>query len=374
MATKAEAKRDLKVALTHDWLTNLGGAERVVLAMSEAYPEAPIYTSVYGAQRLPQFKDKRVVTSYLQHWPLAKSRHQLYPLARMRAFESFDFSDYDVVLSSCSAEAKSIITSTETLHISYIHTPIRYYWSGYNDYLASPGFGWLNPAVKLVLPRLINRLRQYDFATAQRPDILLANSKTVQARIKKYYKRDSIVLYPPVDLDRFDVKKATTGDYYLVVSRLVPYKKVDLIVKAFAGLDKKLIVAGSGSQLSNLQALAGGNVEFRIDLDDDQIADLYLGAKALIFAAEEDFGITPVEAMACGKPVICLGRGGAAETVVDGQTGVYFKNQTVKDLCAALKRFEKLSFDAKKIRQRAENFSKTKFITELKKIVDNATR
>lgn len=369
MATRRESK-SLRVAIVHDWLTNLGGAERVVLAMSQAFPEAPIYTSVYNASKLPEFADKNIITSYLQHWPLAKSRHQLYPTARMRAFESFDFSDFDVVISSSSAEAKSIITSTDTLHISYIHTPIRYYWSGYKDYLANPGLGLLNPLAKLILPLKIKQLRYYDFAAAQRPDILLANSKTVAARIKKYYQRDCQVLYPPVDLSRFDTKKPQEGDYYLVVSRLIPYKRVDVAVRALSKLGKRLIVVGKGNQLKALEAVAGSTIEFKGALSDKEIARLYRGAKALIFTANEDFGITPLEAMAAGTPVICFGQGGATESVVDGETGVYFAEQTSQSLQQAIKKFEKLNLNIQKIRRRAEMFSVEKFTTQLKIIVN----
>ncbi len=367
MATKQQLT-GLKVAIVHDWLTNLGGAERVVLAISQAFPDAPIYTSVYERSRLPQFADKKVITSYLQHWPLS-SHHQLYPLLRMRAFESFDFSDYDIVISSSSAEAKSIITSTQTLHLSYIHTPIRYYWSGYQDYLANPGLGIFNPLARMLLPTLVKRMRRLDFASAQRPDAIMANSKNVQARIKKYYQRPSQVLHPPVDLSRFDVKKATDGDYFLIVSRLIPYKRVDIAIEAFSRLNQRLIVVGSGSQYDSLRKSAGPNIEFKGQLDDRTTAKLYLGARALIFTAEEDFGITPVEAMACGKPVICYSRGGAIESVVNKKTGLYFNQQTSTSLAEAIKQFEGMSFDSKKIRRRAEHFSTENFISQLKAIV-----
>ena len=362
----------MKVAIVHDWLTNLGGAERVVLAISQAFPDAPIYTSVYNPAQLPQFAHKKVKTSYLQHWPLAKSRHQLYPLARLRAFESFDFSDYDVVISSSSAEAKSIITSTNTLHVSYIHTPIRYYWSGYKNYLASPGLGPFNPLAKLILPFKINKLRRIDFAAAQRPDVLLANSKTVAGRIKEFYSRDSMVLHPPVELARFNPKKASSGDYYLIVSRLIPYKRVDIAVRAFTKLGKRLVIVGDGSQINTLKGLAGPTVEFKHALDDEEVTKLYLDARAFIFTAEEDFGITPLEAMAAGKPVICFGRGGVTESVIDGKTGIYFEEQTSQSLQKAIQKFEKLKFDNKTIRQRAEEFATGTFISQLHNIVSKS--
>ncbi len=369
MATRVRSKSP-RVAIVHDWLTNLGGAERVVLAISQAFPQAPIFTSVYNTDKLPEFTQKNIQTSYLQHWPLAKSHHQLYPLARMRAFESFDFKDYDIVISSSSAEAKSIITDSITLHVAYIHTPIRYYWSGYRDYLKSPGLGFLSPLARIILPLKIKKLRSFDFATAQRPDLILTNSKTVQNRTREYYKRDSTVIYPPVDIDRFDLKQAKEGDYYLVVSRLIPYKKVEIAVRAMSELGKRLIVVGTGSQKEKLEKKAGPSIEFQGALSDDDITKLYLGSKALIFTADEDFGITPLESMAAGKPVICYGHGGATESIIDGVTGIYFDKQTSSSLKKAIKKFETMSFDVKKIRHRAEEFSTDKFIKQLTKVID----
>lgn len=361
----------MKVAIVHDWLTNLGGAERVVEALHQLFPEAPIYTSVYDPDRLPILKNADVRTSFLQHWPLAKKKHQLYPMLRTRAFESFDFSGYDVVISSSSAEAKGIITPTETLHVSYIHTPTRYYWSGYEDYLLSPGLGVVNPLAKLVLPRVVKKMRYWDFAAAQRPDVLLANSLTVQHRITKYYQRESVVVHPPVDTGRFASAKSTDGDYYLVVSRLIPYKRVDLAVQACTKLGKKLVVVGAGSELKRLKSLAGPSITFTGAVSDKEVTKLYLGCKAFVFTAFEDFGITPVEAMSAGKPVISYGHGGASESVQDGVTGVFFDRQTSESVVQAIEQFELSKLQPNVIQKRAQDFSTVNFNQQIQQIIQH---
>jgi glycosyltransferase involved in cell wall biosynthesis len=362
----------MRVALVHDWLTNLGGAERVVEVLHQMYPEAPIYTSVYDKDRLPLLKDADIRTSFLQRWPKAKKKHQLYPMLRTLAFESFDFSQYDLVISSSSAEAKGIITTIETTHVSYIHTPTRYYWSGYADYVDSPGMGIFNPAAKRALPKVVDKMRYWDYAAAHRPDVLVANSVTVQERIKKYYDLSSTVINPPVEIDRFGRGTTTDGDYYLVVSRLIPYKRVDLAVQACSELGKKLVVVGGGSETKRLKSLAGPNVEFKGALTDKETTKLYQAAKAFIFTAFEDFGITPVEAMAAGKPVIGYGKGGAAETVVHEKTGILFNDQSVASLKRAINKFETMSFSSTRISQHAQQYSITTFKEKLQKVVDEA--
>lgn len=358
-----------RVAIVHDWLTNLGGAERVVLAMHQAFPEAPIFTSVYNQKSLPQFAKLDVQTSFLQHWPMATKRHQLYPTLRQLAFESFDWHGYDVVITSSTAEAKGIVTPTEVLHISYINTPTRYYWIDYEGYLAQPGYGLLNPVVRAVLPRWIGNLKRWDFAAAQRADLVISNSANVARRVKQYYQRDSRVLFPPVDVHRFDQAKATPGDYFLVVSRLIPYKKIDLVVEAFNQLGDRLVVVGAGSELARLQSMAQSNIEFVGPLPDDEVTKLYLGCRAFVFPTEEDFGITPLEAMACGKPAVAYGRGGAQETVVDGETGVHFDRQTIGSLTGAVRKVEQTPWDHQAIATHARGFSEENFIEQLHQIV-----
>ncbi len=356
---------DLRVAIVHDWLTGVGGAERVVESMLKLFPQAELYTSAYDSAKLTIFKGRKVHTTFLQSWPLAKRKHQLFASIRPLAFESLDLSSYDLVISSSSAESKGVITSTETLHISYIHTPVRYYWSGYQGYLAHPGFGVLNPLVRLLMPSMVRKLRIWDFAAAQRPDFLIANSNLVAGRIKKYYGRESEVINPPVNIKRFDYRHAKVGDYYLVVSRLVPYKRVDLAILACNELGRKLIVAGRGPELKNLQKIAGDTIEFIVSPRDEKVDSLYLASKALIFSGLEDFGITPLEAMSAGKPVICFSKGGAIETVVDGQTGIYHSQQSVASLVEAIQKFEKTSFDKEIIVKGAKMFSEDRFLSEL---------
>lgn len=371
ISTKS-SQNELKIAIVHDWLTNIGGAERVVEALLEAYPQADLYTSVYNQAKLPKFSENRkVFTSFLQHWPLALRKHQLYPTLRTLAFESFDFSGYDVVISSSSAEAKGVITPTETLHIAYIHTPVRYYWSNYEDYLRDPGFGLLSPLLRPIIPWFVRRMRRWDFAAAQRPDVLVANSQTVAQRVRTYYKRSSKVIYPPIDIERFDAGPDNDKGYLLVVSRLVPYKRIDLAVQACSELGLRLIVAGSGSEEKRLKSLAGPTIEFKSGLSDAEITTLYHDCRAFLFPGEEDFGITPVEAMACGKPVVAYGKGGLAETVVDGSTGLLFHKQDKEALKASLHKLDGQKWDRAKIKQHAKNYSKQNFIKQIHALVDS---
>ena len=356
---------NLKVAVVHDWLVGLGGAERVVESILSLFPQADLYTSVYDESKLKLFRGRKVYTTFLQNWPLAKRKHQLFAALRPLAFESLDLSGYDLVISSSSAEAKGVITSTETLHISYIHTPVRYYWSAYDDYLANPGFGLLNPLVRLVMPTMVSKLKRWDYAAAQRPDSLLANSKEVSRRITKYYNRQSKVINPPVDFDRFSKISRNKEDYFLVVSRFVPYKRIDLAIKACNDLGKKLIIAGTGPELSNYKKISGETIEFVENPSDAKVNQLYSGAKAFIFSAEEDFGITPVEAMASGVPVICFGTAGASETVIDCKTGIYHAKQTVESLKHAIGELDKIKLKESDIRNRAKHFSQERFKREL---------
>lgn len=346
---------ELKVALVHDWLTNWGGGERVLWSLHQLYPKAQIFTSVYNEEAMPEFKDLHVETSYLQEVPLAKSKHQLFPTFRTHAMESFDFSNFDVVITTGAAESKGIITKPGTLHISYLFTPTRYYWSEYRKYLADPGFGALNPIIKLVMPHFVRKMKHWDYAAAQRPDVMVGISKYVTARIKKYYDRPASVIYPPVDAKRFKLTERK-DDFYLVVGRQVPYKRVDLAVQACTEMNKRLIVIGEGSEHEALKKMAGPTIEFKGRLSDKETAEYYAKAKAFLFTAEEDFGITPLEAMACGTPVIAYGKGGATETVKDGITGFFFDRQTPESLMNAIQRFEKTKLDPKKIRSHALTF------------------
>ncbi len=363
----------MRVAIAHDWLTNLGGAERVVESLTKLYPDAPIYTSVYDEVRFDKFRDKKVISSFLQRWPFSRRRHQLYPTLRRYAFESFDFSGYDVVITSASAEAKGIITTTETKHIAYIHTPTRYYWSGYENYLENPGYGLLNPLVKLILPRLIQTMRHWDYAAAARADVVVANSQTVSDRIKKYYNREAKVISPPVNVERFTNPHPQDKGYFLVVSRLIPYKRIDLAIQACNELGLPLVVVGKGSELKNLCKIAGKTIQFDTQADDTAVVEYMKNCKAFLFPGCEDFGITPVEAMSAGKPVIAYGKGGASETVEDGKTGILFAQQSKESLKAALTKFGTMTFKHTEITAHASNYSEAVFLSKMEEIIHETT-
>ena len=344
-----------KVALVCDWLTNFAGAEQVLLALTEIFPEAPIYTTVYNPERVTAFRDKQVITSYLQHWPWSQ-KHQLYAPWRPAAVESLDLSDYEIVISSSSAESKGVITKPHTRHYCYCHTPTRYFWSDYHEYQSRLEFGWLNPLVKMFMPRMINKLRIWDRLAADRVDTFIANSQFVAQRIRKYYEREAVVIHPPVRTERFRLAHSG-GDYYLAVGRLIPYKAFDLLVHAFNANGLKLKIAGTGPEYAKLKELARPNIEFLGYVPDKELPTLYAHCRAFLFPQVEDFGITPLEAMASGRPVIALGRGGALETVVEGKTGTFFSEQTVDALNNTLRAFNPDKLSPSHIRAHAEKFS-----------------
>jgi glycosyltransferase involved in cell wall biosynthesis len=300
---------------------------------------------------------------------LAKTKHQLFPTLRTIAFEAFDFSGYDVVISSSSAEAKGVITKPYTLHINYCHTPTRYYWSDYAQYRQSTGFGILSPLVRLVMPQMIEKMRIWDFAAAQRVDAFVANSNYVKQRIAKYYRRDATVINPPIQADRFKAGDAERKGF-VVVSRLIPYKRIDLAVRACTEMNLPLSVIGDGSEMDRLKAMAGSTVKFLGRGDDEQVSQAYASAQAFIFTAEEDFGLTPLEAMAAGTPVIAYGKGGATETVIEGKTGTFFSEQTVESLKSALRSFSPKDYDTAAIRAHAAQYDEAVFIKNIQKFVD----
>lgn len=353
-----------KIAIVADWLTNRGGAERVVLSLAAAFPNADIFTTVYRAENFPELKNRNVVTSYMQRWPLA-FKHQIYLWARPLAVETLDLDEYDIVISSASAEAKGVVTKPDTMHICYCHTPTRYFWSHYQEYLQRKEFGAADGLIKLFVPAIIHKLRMWDRLAAERVDYFIANSITVQQRIAKYYQAESTVIYPPVDIERF-AGTAEDGGYYLVLGRQIAYKRSDLVVQCFNQLDKPLKIIGTGPELERLKAMAkGSNFEFLGQLPDQQVTEYVLGCKALIFPQEEDFGIVPLEAMAAGKPVIAYGIGGGGESVVDGKTGVLFYEQTPQALTSAIAKFESMNFSADICRARANEFSEDRFHKEI---------
>lgn len=357
----------MKIALVHDWLTNMGGAEQCVLNFMDVYPEAPIYTSMFVKDNVDErFSAKKVVTTFLQRF-VKKGHQKLFPLMPL-AFERLDLTDFDVVLSSTSCCAKGIITGPNCEHFCYCHTPIRYVWARSFEYMQ--GMGKIKRCLCSIL---LHYMRLWDFSAAQRVDHFIANSTEVQRRIKKYYNRDSVVIFPPVRCSLFSMSD-TDGDYFLVVSRLVYYKRFDLAVKACTKLGKKLIVIGDGPERKNLEAMAGPTVQFLGRQPDEVVQKHMAECKALLFPGEDDFGIVPVEAEACGRPVIAYGMGGALDTVVPGKTGVLFYEQTEESIAEAIEKFESMNFDKQEIRNHALKFDESEFKRQIETYISETIK
>ena len=365
-----------KIVIIHDWLTNMGGAENVVLALHEAFPNAPIYTSTFTPENMPKFKNLDIRTTYLQNLPKPlRKLHKLFPMLRVNAFKKLDLSEFDIIISSSSAESKQVRkTRPDQIHICYCHTPIRYYWSHYNEYRADPGFGKLNWLVRLAMPLMIPALKKSDYAAAQKVDLFIANSTEVQKRIKNHYNKPSTVIFPPVDVDRFEPTRVR-GDYYVALGRQVPYKRVDLAVMAATKLGIKLQVYGNGSEHQRLIGMAGPTIQFFMDrfsdASDDAVTTALNNAKGYIFPAEEDFGIVQVEALAAGAPVIAYSKGGALDIVQDGESGILFHSQTVDAVVDAIKRAEQIDFLPGTLRRKSKRFDKGLFITKIHKIISD---
>lgn len=379
----------MKIALAHDWLNQMGGAESVLERLVEMYPDAPVFTTIYGPDLMPPaYRRWDIRSTWLNHAPAIHRHHQPYLPFYPLAVESMDFGGYEVILSNKSGFIHGLRHTPEQLHICYCLAPTRYVWD-YNSYAAREGFGkWLGMAIDPV----IRRLQRWDFEAAQtspqphperrgsksgsRPskggvDYFIAISHDIQARIKKYYGRDSVVIYPPVDMSRFQPLPPgqPPDDFYLIVSRLIPYKRIDLAVQACTRLEKRLIIVGDGRDRASLQALAGPTIEFKGRLSDGDVAGLMAKCRAFLFPGFEDFGIAPVEAQAAGRPVIAFGQGGALDTVIEGQTGLFFREQSVEALIATMTQFEKMSFDPVVARTNARRFSVERFKRELGEFV-----
>lgn len=369
-----------KVAIVADWLTNMSGAERVVLAMHEAFPDAPIYTSVFTPENLPEFKNLDVRTTWIQRFPKAIRRlHKWFPVIRVWAFRSLDLSKYDIILASTIAESKHVRkTRPGQVLISYCHTPVRYYYSHYDEYRRDPGFGKLNWLVRILIPIFMPHQKKLDYKAAQNVDVFIANSSEVQQRIKTYYNQPSTIIHPPVDVDRFDPARVR-DDYYVALGRQVPYKRIDLAVAAATKLNIPLRVYGNGSEHARLVAMAGPTVSFFDErygnASDDAVTAALNSAKGYLFPAEEDFGIVQAEALAAGAPVIAYAKGGALDIIDDGESGVLFHDQTVDSVVDAIKKAETISFLPGTLRRKAKRFDKSLFITKIRKIVsDQSTR
>ena len=376
----ANPKR-LKVALVCDWLTGTGGAERVVLELHHLYPEAPIYTSQYN--RNPKiwygdkwFEDADVRTGWLQKLP--KRLKKFLPLLRAIYFSRLKLDAYDLVISSSGAEAKYIKKLRDgAMHITYCHSPAHYYWQRYNEYQASPGFGLLNPLARLGLKVLSGPLRRWDYKAAQRPNYFVANSRHTQSQIQKYYGRESTIIHPPVEVDRFSShnQPAEKRHGLITAGRQTPYKRIDLAVAAATELNLPMIVVGTGPEHRRLKKMAGASVTFLSQVGDQRMAELFGGAKGFIFPTNvEDFGITGVEAMAAGTPVIAYRQGGPADYIKPGKTGLFFDKQSTASLVAAITKFNKINFNHATIAASAKQFEPAKFRTGFEQFVDKVIK
>jgi len=350
----------MNLVLAQDWITDNGGGEACLRDLLNIYPKSPILTLIWNEKKVTQFNDTKIITSYLNNYPKAKTHWRYYFPFMPRAVESLSVPGADVVISNCYSAIKGLITKPETIHICYCHTPTRYLWLQEIDQRLSGG----NSIKSSIMSKLTHNLRLWDFAAAQRPDMFVANSKNTAKRIEKFYRRKTKFIYPPVDTDNFNISpKNEIGNYYLFVSRLVPYKKADLVIRAFNLLGLPLKVAGDGPELGHIKKIAKNNVEILGFVTKKERNRLFSKCKAFIFPAEEDFGIAPVEAMASGRPVIAFRKGGALETVNEELSGVFFDKQDIQSLSQAVERFEKIKdrFEPKKIKNWANNFSREKY-------------
>ena len=372
----------MKVALAHDWLNQMGGAENVLEQMVDIFPGAPVFTTIYAPELMPaEYRRWDIRPTWLNRAPAVHRHHQPYLPFYPPAVSSIDLSGYDLILSNKSGFIHGLGHTADQLHLCYCLAPTRYVWD-YQGYAAREGFGrWLG----LLITPLIKRLQRWDFEAAQPPPFtsppgrggdtckgvhhFIAISREIQARIKKYYERESVIIYPPVDVERFRPVERPAGYYYFILSRLIPYKRIDLAVQALNRLGKRLIIAGDGRDRAALESLAGPTVEFRGRLPWAEVVELMANCRALLFPGFEDFGITPLEAQAAGRPVIAFARGGALDTVIEGETGLFFHEQSVEALIEAIERFERLSFDPAVARANAERFGIERFRRELNQFV-----
>lgn len=364
-----------KIAIISEFLTVMGGAENVVLALHEAFPSATVFTAIYDEDRaLPEFKEMDIRTSWLQKIPKKLRRtYKLFPTLQVKAFRDLDLSEFDIIITSSYLNANQVRkTRDDQILISYCHTPARYYWSHYKQYKKEPGFGKLDPIIRLCIPLLVPHQRKLDYEAAQNVDLFIANSTETQRRIKKYYGRPSITIHPPVNIKRFD-PSLERSDYYVTMGRQLPYKRYDLVVAACTKLNIPLKVFGNGPVHKKLVDMAGPSVSFYTDrfgdASDAELEKALNSAKGFIYAAEEDFGIVQVEALAAGAPVITYGKAGALDIVQDMESGVLFYQQTVGSVVDAIKRAEQVEFSPATLNRKARRFDESLFLTKIKKVV-----
>ena len=358
--------KNIRVALAHHWFLTMSGGEKVCEAICEILDSPDLYSIVGDTNSLsPVLKKSVLNTSFIQNLPGSKKYYRYYAAFFPLAVESFDLSSYELAISSDSSVVKGIKTQPETCHICFCHSPMRYAWNAFHDYTRN--FGTIKKSLTSVV---MSYLAAYDYVASARVDFFAAPSETSRKRIKKYYRRDAAVIHPPCDVERFRAS-SQLDNYYLFVGRLVDYKRADLAVKAFSQSGKRLLVVGTGPELNALKSMSSRNVEFLGWVDDSELSGIYSRCKALIFPGEEDFGIVPVEAQAAGRPVIAYGKGGALETVIPNETGVFFHEKSVESLARAIAEFEKLGdqFDPNKIMKNANRFSKQNFLTRFEKFI-----
>lgn len=363
----------MKVALVHPWLTNTGGAERLLLEVHKIYPDAPIYTSVFDAEAMPAFKDLDVRTTFMQKLPFWRFKQQVWAPLRPLAFRRLDLREFDVVITTEHADAKNVWVRDDAVHICYCNSPIRYYWSHYHEYKKDPGFGRLNPLIRLIMPPIVWWLRRVDFNAAQRVDYFMSNSTEIQRRVRKYYLRSSEVVNPPVEAERFSSTKKTGRTGFVAASRQTPYKRLDLAIQACNQLKLPLTVIGDGTEHERLKKMAGPTITMLGYVDDETKIKAFQSAEAFIFPAEEDFGIVPIEAMAAGCPVLAYGKGGVVDWMIPGKTGETFDEQTVESLVEALRQFKPDAYDKKLLVKHARAFEAQRFRKEIKAFVKKVT-
>jgi glycosyltransferase involved in cell wall biosynthesis len=367
-----------KIAIVCEFLTAMGGAERVVSALHEAFPTAPIYTAIYDEDKLPEFRKLNIRTTWLQKFPKKlRKMYKLFPVLQVKAFRDLDLSEFDIIITSSYLNANQVRkTRPDQVLISYCHTPARYYWSHYEEYKKRPGYGKLDPLIRLLIPIFVPHQRKLDYEAAQKVDVFIANSTETQKRIKQYYDKPSTVIHPPVDVNRFEPAR-TRGDYYMTMGRQLPYKRYDLAIAACTKLGLPLKVFGNGPAHNELVAIAGPTIEFYTDrfgdASDAELEKALNRAKGFIYPAEEDFGIVQVEALAAGTPVIGYGKGGTLDIVQDGESGVLFHEQTVDAVAESIKKAEEVAFLPGTLRRKAKRFDKGLFITKIRKVVGDQT-
>jgi glycosyltransferase involved in cell wall biosynthesis len=360
-----------KIAIVCDWLTEgIGGAEKVVKAVHDMYPQAPIYTSQYRPAKTEWLGKADVRTGWLNNFPTGLRR--FIPFLRANYFSHLDLSDYKTIISITGAEAKYVKTGKRTKHISYIHAPTQYYWGKYDQYLKDPGFGVLNPLARIVLKVIVGPMRQADYAYAQKPDVLIANSTFVQKEIKEYYHRDSQIVFPPVSVVKNTTSK--TRDGFVVIGRLASWKRVDLAIEACKITGDKLTIIGAGPERKKMIRLAKDSRNIRIKPainSAKKIAQVLSSSAGFIFPSQEPFGIAPVEALMQGTPVIAFKDGGALDFIVDGKNGLFFEKQTIESLVGAIEKFKKIKFNHSEVKKTATKFSEANFRKHIKKIVED---